>query len=90
MPNVCHPSSTSIYKGFDNCRFSFIFRFPFLVNFDQKTKRSSVIFLFVYVFIIFVLPVLPCKIGTHGNENHATYFLYFGSFDQKPKDENMR
>ena len=24
-----------------------------------------------------------CKNGTNGNENHATYFWYFGSFDEK-------
>jgi hypothetical protein len=29
------------------------------------------------------------KIGTHGNENLATYFWYFGSFDEKRSYENM-
>ena len=24
-----------------------------------------------------------CKNGTHGNENQATYFWYFGNFDKK-------
>ena len=24
-----------------------------------------------------------CKNGTHGNENQATYFWYFGNFDEK-------
>ena len=29
------------------------------------------------------------KNGTHGNENLATYFWYFGSFDEKQAYENM-
>ena len=29
------------------------------------------------------------KNGTHGNENLATYFWYFGSFDKKRTYENM-
>ena len=29
------------------------------------------------------------KNGTHGNENLATHFWYFGSFDKKQTYENM-
>ena len=29
-----------------------------------------------------------CKNGTHGNENQATYFWYFGSFDEKQTCQN--
>ena len=68
-------------------RFNFhsIFLTWFLVVFgDQVTKifHNS-------LFTFFTEQGKTGKNGTHGNENLATYFWYFGSFDEKQTYENM-
>jgi hypothetical protein len=53
-------------------------------------------FIIVYIFTFFTFlnfssclsSLAKCKNRTHGNENHATYFWYFGSFDEKRTYQN--
>ena len=57
----------------------------FLVVFgDQVTK-----ILHNSLFTFFTEQGKTGKNGTHGNKNIATYFWYFGSFDEKRTYENM-
>ena len=51
---------------------------------DQVTK-----ILYNSLFTFFTEQGKTGKNGTHGNENIATYFWYFGSFDKKRTYENM-
>ena len=58
-----------------------------------KILRNSLFtFLLFFIFLNFRLAFLAlqnAKNGTHGNENLATYFWYFGSFDEKRTYRNM-
>ena len=45
-----------------------------------KILRNS---LFAFLLFLFSSCLAKCKNRTHGNENLATYFWYFGSFDEK-------
>ena len=40
------------------------------------------------IFVLSCLALQNAKNGTPENENHATYFLYFGSFDEKRTYQN--
>ena len=42
-----------------------------------------------HLFTIFTEQGKTSKNRTHGNENLATYFWYFGSFDENRSYENM-
>ena len=42
-----------------------------------------------FVYFFFTEQGKTGKNETHGNENLATYFWYFGSFDEKQSYENM-
>ena len=76
---VCTSNSRNIWV------FHSIFVTWFLVVFDYQVTK--------------ILPTSLCtffteqdetgKNGTHGNENLATYFWYFGSFDENQTYKNM-
>ena len=51
---------------------------------DQVTK-----ILHNSLFTFFTEQSKTGKNGTHGNKNLATYFWYFGSFDEKQTYKNM-
>ena len=40
------------------------------------------------IFVLSCLALQNAKNGTPENENHATYFWYFGSFDEKRTYQN--
>ena len=64
------------------------YKFVFFVLVDEVTKIPKcyvIVYLLFYIskFSSCLSSLAKCKNGTHGNENHATYFWYFGSFDEK-------
>ena len=64
------------------------YKFVFFVLDDEVTKIPKcyvIVYLLLYIskFSSCLSSLAKCKNGTHGNENHATYFWYFGSFDKK-------
>ena len=55
---------------------------------DEVTKITNcyvIVYLLFYIskFSSCLSSLAKCKNRTHGNENHTTYFWYFGSFDEK-------
>jgi hypothetical protein len=65
--------------------FSYLGFWLFLAVFGNevtKILRNS-------LFTFFTEQCKTDKNGTHGNGNLATYFWYFGSFDEKRSYENM-
>ena len=74
---------------------SFHSNFHFLFWTTKLQKYYVIVCLIFYHFSYFLnfclacLALQNCKNGTHWNENLATYFWYFGSFDEKQSYENM-